>query len=49
MVFERPKLVHSSGVRGKAPAGGRIKIKEILLHFEHISTIFLKLSSFIIL
>ena len=41
MVFERSKLVHSSGVRGKAPTGGKIKIKAILLHFEPISTIFL--------
>ena len=39
VVFERPKLVHSSGVRGKAPAGGKINIKTILLHFQPISTI----------
>ena len=39
MVFERPKLVHSSGDREKAPVGGKIKIKTILLHFEPISTI----------
>ena len=39
MVFERPKLVHSSGGRGKALAGGKIKIKTILLHFGPISTI----------
>ena len=36
MVFERSKLVHSSGGRGKAPVGGKITI---LLHFEPISAI----------
>ena len=45
LVFERPKLVHSSGVRGKAPVWRKIKIKAILLHFEPISTIFFYLSS----
>ena len=39
VVFERPKLVDSNGGRGKAPAGEKIKIKIILLHFEPISTI----------
>ena len=39
VVFVRPKLVHSSGGRGKASAGEKIKIKTILLHFEPISTI----------
>ena len=33
MVFERPKLVHSSGGRGQAPAGGGNKNKNNFASF----------------